>query len=503
MPPKPPKRHSRSNPPDALLYYNTPRKDKRNNGKPPKKPVCGICKNNDLLEEYQTNTINPLLDQIEVLKASIGSESESIDPSGLIEKLEESSKLIKDNLITLNDLRVEILSPRKSPTVLPSASGDLTVKHDFIEDTAPLLDFVKTLEFKDLGSRETYYAGDFDYTYGPPGNEVTHPAAEIPEFLKQNVIDILPLNEGERVNSILINKYVGGKKKLNLHPDNEKCLSPWMSIYNISLDETRTMRVSNMRDKSIFEDIILRNGTLNIMTRQMQNEWLHGIMEDNSTGTRYSITIRLINPEFLNATLIVGDSLCHDVMFGTEKQTLGSKCPGTKVNSYKVDDLPNASFMASFPNVIIHTGINNLLNKSNIGITSPQQIVDGIKNRCAETHALNPECRFGISTVIPTCDPEAAINDSIYNLNHKLWLFTAAEYNSSRFVLINNNFMGSWKDGKLREVFRCDNKSDPIHTGPIGASALGLNFKQFIRRTGIYGPVRNRSKNKKRGVNVE
>ena len=229
------------------------------------------------------------------------------------------------------------------------------------------------------------------------------------------------------------------------------------------------------------------------MSRSLQNLYKHEIVQETgAVGERINWTFRHINPAFMeSSTLILADSQCHGVKFGSEKATLGSHCRGQRVNTYKVEHLlmEDSAFIASFKNVVISLGINNLRSHRS-KINNPQEISDLIQRKFEEILKLNPSCRIGIATVLPTKDVE--LNKKVSELNILLAIVILKLTGKSNAVsLIDLSFMSSRTDGCLKDDF-WKSGDDKIHVNDIGTKVIGCRLKRFIRDIPLYRFLRKK-----------
>ena len=93
--------------------------------------------------------------------------------------------------------------------------------------------------------------------------------------------------------------------------------------------------------------------------------WKHSIPIDKSvTLPRISLTLRHIAPFFVNSTLVLGDSNTKFFKFGestVENPTFGRWLPGQRVKVSKINNIPYVENIVPYQNVLIHAGINDLL----------------------------------------------------------------------------------------------------------------------------------------------
>ena len=101
-----------------------------------------------------------------------------------------------------------------------------------------------------------------------------------------------------------------------MHSDNEVNIDPESVIVSVSLGEQRTINFSH---KSKQQSLVLKDGSVYVMSRISQEVWKHGIdpVVDNTgssstdstkgTGIRYSLTFRHITPFYKNSSVIIGE----------------------------------------------------------------------------------------------------------------------------------------------------------------------------------------------------
>ena len=443
--------------------------------------------------ETSNAEINTLLKNIEALN-SAGSGDNTKDWKKTCNSISSKTTEILKSCQSQIDLLGKIAnSVKKAKTPTPEsvdllASTYLSIDPAFMTpaEIEKLSVETKKLVFKQEGGRLVYYAGEFNHTY----SNLLHEARPIPDFL-QAVIDKLPVPEGhQRPNSAICNRYPDGNSTMGAHPDKESDLCPWGNIYGLSGGETRTLKFTkkDVPDQSFK----LVSGSLNIMSRSLQNLYKHEIVQETGlVGERINWTFRHINPAFMeSSTLLLADSQCHGVKFGSERQTLGSHCPGHRVNTYKVEHLllEDTAFIASFKNVVIALGINNLRSHRS-KINKPQEISDLIQRKCEEILKLNPSCRIGISTVLPTKNHELNVKVSEFNRLLAIVILKLSGMSNS-VSLIDLSFMSSHKDGCLKDAF-CKS-GDDIHVNEIGTKVIGCRLKRFIRDIPLFRFLKKR-----------
>lgn len=128
------------------------------------------------------------------------------------------------------------------------------------------------------------------YTY----SGVTHPATEIPQFLKD--ISVIASNAigfpQDYWDSVLLNKYANGKDSIGFHQDNEPELGYNPRVIALSLGAERTFTLINKKTKQE-HNIVLPHNSLIVMGDMSQVLYQHGIRKEPSCHSeRISITYR-------------------------------------------------------------------------------------------------------------------------------------------------------------------------------------------------------------------
>lgn len=100
---------------------------------------------------------------------------------------------------------------------------------------------------------------------------------------------------GERFNSVLLNYYRDGRDSMGMHSDDEPELGPEPVIASVSFGATRTFILKHKRTKQQLK-IDLTSGSLLIMAKNTQSNYLHGINKTTSAvGPRVNLTFRKIS----------------------------------------------------------------------------------------------------------------------------------------------------------------------------------------------------------------
>jgi alkylated DNA repair dioxygenase AlkB len=99
---------------------------------------------------------------------------------------------------------------------------------------------------------------------------------------------------GHSYNSVLLNYYRDGKDSMGMHSDDEPELGPQPAIASLSLGATRTFILRHKANKRTLK-IDLTDGSLLLMSGDLQTHWLHGINKTaKPLGPRLNLTFRYI-----------------------------------------------------------------------------------------------------------------------------------------------------------------------------------------------------------------
>lgn len=136
--------------------------------------------------------------------------------------------------------------------------------------------------------RLTCWYGDKPYTYS--GLEL-HPI----KFTKPILFIKNKIEKQENLifNSCLCNLYRNGKDSIGYHKDDEPELGNNPIIASVSLGETRELRFKDYKG-NIVKSIILKHGSLLIISDSAVKDYKHGIEKDESKGKRINLTFRNI-----------------------------------------------------------------------------------------------------------------------------------------------------------------------------------------------------------------
>ena len=99
---------------------------------------------------------------------------------------------------------------------------------------------------------------------------------------------------GRRFNSVLLNRYRNERDSMGMHSDDEPELGNEPVIASLSYGTTRTFILRHRRDKRTVR-LPLEDGSLLVMSGQLQKNWLHGINKSTRPlGERLNLTFRYI-----------------------------------------------------------------------------------------------------------------------------------------------------------------------------------------------------------------
>lgn len=100
-------------------------------------------------------------------------------------------------------------------------------------------------------------------------------------------------------NSVLLNQYRSGQDSVAWHADDEPELGPDPVIASVSLGASRTLQLcpKNTSSRAVKAKIPMLNGSVLIMGKGLQNNWLHQVPKAKSVAeARINLTFRHIRP---------------------------------------------------------------------------------------------------------------------------------------------------------------------------------------------------------------
>lgn len=195
--------------------------------------------------------------------------------------------------------------------------AEFYLAHNYVENAEELMEWlINNLEWEQgqvrvFGKvhnerRQTIFFSSRGNSYTYSGREVTaHPFPEQLEIIRADISRIA----GVEFDSLLVNYYENGLKKIGMHSDSEISLQPGMSIASVSLGATRHFDIhmkpmkntgppeyapNHGQTELIKHRIDLRSGDLLIMGENAQRNYMHGIPEEKRVTTpRVSLTFRV------------------------------------------------------------------------------------------------------------------------------------------------------------------------------------------------------------------
>jgi len=160
---------------------------------------------------------------------------------------------------------------------------------------------IKTIQFKNdeaiifgkkiITKRKVawYGASEFSYTY----SKITKTAHIFTKELLE-LKEIVEKESGETYNSCLLNLYHSGYEGMAYHSDGEKMLKKNGAIASLSLGAERKFSFKHKENKQRV-DVILENGSLLVMKKGTQSNWLHRLPPTKKVNSpRINLTFRTI-----------------------------------------------------------------------------------------------------------------------------------------------------------------------------------------------------------------
>ena len=255
-----------------------------------------------------------------------------------------------------------------------------------------------------------------------------------------------------------------------VHSDDEPEIAPGSEIATFSLGATRTISFTSIHDSSS-ENIDVKNNSLYTMTRKSQAYYKHAMLDVESTGSRYSLTMRCVDSAHLRSTIIVGDSNTKSIEFGEGRGKLGERYPGKREKASRIGHI-NPSECVEYKNVVIVCGTNDLRPENNPNIA---KLTDLLVTKISEICTLNPNATVFTMPVLPTRDLEMNRYIGSFNRSVLQWVkqckLSVVMPNVSSF-LDNNGLLAS----------ALTRGGDPIHLGNRGlAKFVGIIKGEIFR----------------------
>lgn len=139
------------------------------------------------------------------------------------------------------------------------------------------------------------WMGDAQSRYGYSGIRLSpEPWTESVMGIKRRLFDLTGLN----FNSVLLNYYRNGNDSVAWHADDERELGIDPIIASVSLGAERDFQLcpKDSSSRAVKVRLKLRNGSLLVMGKGLQNNWLHQVPKaKNVTEPRINLTFRNVN----------------------------------------------------------------------------------------------------------------------------------------------------------------------------------------------------------------
>ncbi len=160
---------------------------------------------------------------------------------------------------------------------------------------------IETIQFKNdeaiifgkkiITKRKVAWYGESEYSY--TYSKVTKTANIFTKELLE-LKEIVEKESGETYNSCLLNLYHSGEEGMAYHSDGEKMLKKNGAIASLSLGAQRKFSFKHKEHKQRV-DIVLENGSLLVMKKGTQTNWLHRLPPTKKVKTpRINLTFRSI-----------------------------------------------------------------------------------------------------------------------------------------------------------------------------------------------------------------
>ena len=381
--------------------------------------------------------------------------------------------------------------PRVAQNAIPDNEheADVTINHGVkcIKDS--IENFITCTTHDKLSSdlSEHTFTGNSEYaiTYGQSDQNGDNTNKPFPTYIStiMNNINALIETEGAnyKLNSYKVFRF-DEHSSLSMHSENDSLINPESDIFTLSLGSPRTI---TFRDKfsGIESTHVADPGSFHVMSRNSQNFFTHCIREDSlNNGTNYSLVFKCVSNNFKNSTCIIGDSNTKGIKFGVGKGTVGERYPGKQVYSPVIENMDTV-VCASYHNVVLSLGINDIRQPNIKDYSNIKQIYSQFKSKVSCIQKLNPGARIFVVPVLPT--GSEALNVKVVDYNRLMMRdLPQAFYNVSivegvpRFLDNNRNIL-------RRSLFR--NHGDILHINAAGHGLLVRLIKNsiFNRNKGV------------------
>lgn len=342
---------------------------------------------------------------------------------------------------------------------------------------ANLNNIISTADFTSISDqRDVKYYGDYGYQYSGG----SHEPANIPEGIETVLEEIrtkYPKYKEYDMNSILLTRYADGNQYCPAHSDNERSIDPTSDILTISLGSQREMIFTGISNPKCKKSVLLPANSLLIFSRKSQAYWRHEIPvveNQHDVGVRYSLTIRVIKPHYINSTVIYGDSNTRFLEFGDGEGKFGKWMPGQRIKTQHIQDIPSAENIYPYQNIVMNVGINDINRRDR---KSASELVYQLGEKCRSIHKVYPTTRIYLSPLLPT--KKSYLNEQIWEFNECVIALCKSHHN---LMYLNNQFFAD-SNGLLKSEYgRYFDSNDSIHLGKTGLRAFAAHIKSYIVR---------------------
>ena len=255
--------------------------------------------------------------------------------------------------------------------------------------------------FKDQGTRKTISFGE-QFWHQNDNHNKPLPMPPAIQTCIDSICGLYP--NADRPNSVTVNKFTGSNSMLPERSDNEWIIKPESLIFTMSLGDSCNVVFTNLSDGSQTSQLT-DDSSLLVMSQQSQGFYSHKIPKatHSTDSVSYSLTFRNVGKEYLQSTLVVGDSNTKHLYFPHERNnSYLAKLYGKRIYTPTIDDMEPIK-CTGYRHIVLHVGINNLKNRhgsrTEVDISSTfdqwlKKIIE-IRNICTRTNLI-------ISPILPT-----------------------------------------------------------------------------------------------------
>ena len=155
--------------------------------------------------------------------------------------------------------------------------------------------------------------------------------------------------------------------------------------------------------------------------------------------------------------------------------------PGKRIKAGHIDELPPASKVGPYRNIVIHTGINNINN--NRYRQSNQSLIGNLESKIHSYSQMYPKSKIFVSLLLPS--RLRTLNRRITDFNNLLLDMTCR---IDRVSIIENGIFGDiltndhgrWKSSGSESNEFEPNLNDVLHLGKKGIRLFAISIKDSI-----------------------